>query len=59
LIVSSESRGAPTIQSSDPGAGWTWSAIDTRAEAATEVKCQRKVNWRQALISWLIEFNKY
>jgi hypothetical protein len=47
------------VQPRDPIATWTWSAIDSRAEAATEVRCQRQPSLRERLFNWLIEFNKY
>jgi hypothetical protein len=36
-----------------------WSAIDTDVEERIERELQRPLSWRQALLHWLIEYNKY
>ena len=36
-----------------------WSAVDVEVEARLDHELCRPVNWRQTLMRWLIEFNKY
>jgi hypothetical protein len=36
-----------------------WAAVDHAAEAELEAQFNRKVTWREALLGWLIEFNRY
>ncbi len=48
-----------TEMTSSTGQVHRWSAIDTEVEARIERELQRPLSWRQALLHWLIEYNKY
>ena len=36
-----------------------WSAVDPDVEARIDREASRPVHWRESLMRWLIEFNKY
>ncbi len=36
-----------------------WSAVDADVEARVEREARQPMNWRDSLMRWLIEFNKY
>lgn len=36
-----------------------WSAVDPDGEARIDRETSRPVTWRESLMRWLIEFNKY
>lgn len=37
----------------------SWAAVDSGVEARFEAQLRRKTGWREALLGWLIEFNRY
>lgn len=50
-----------TASSSMPVTGLVrpWSAVDVDLEARIDREVSKPVGWRDSLMRWLIEFNKY
>lgn len=50
-----------TAISSRPATGLIrpWSAVDSDVEAKLDREMSKPVGWRDSLMRWLIEFNKY
>lgn len=42
-----------------PGVASVWRAIDAEAERQVDREATRKLRWHQALMRWLVEYNKY